>query len=87
VWTERDFPQQWAGTQNNLGAVHAELPTGNRGFNVAIAAQRIRGTEIGGRFSRRLPDRRRKPRSLPCRRAVGTQIGTGQLSIGCDGTR
>jgi predicted ATPase/class 3 adenylate cyclase len=36
VWTERDFPQDWATTQNNLGAAYAELPT-NRGDNLRRA--------------------------------------------------
>jgi predicted ATPase/class 3 adenylate cyclase len=34
VWTERDFPQEWAGTQNNLGNAYSKLPTGDRGDNM-----------------------------------------------------
>jgi tetratricopeptide (TPR) repeat protein len=34
VWTERDFPQDWAMTQNNLGIAYADLPTGDRSENL-----------------------------------------------------
>jgi len=34
VYTEPDFPSDWAGTQNNLGAAYAEMPTGDRGENL-----------------------------------------------------
>jgi tetratricopeptide (TPR) repeat protein len=37
VWTERDYPEHWAGTQNNLGAAYAELPTGDRDDNLRRA--------------------------------------------------
>jgi predicted ATPase/class 3 adenylate cyclase len=37
VWTEHDFPLEWAFTQNNLGAAHAKLPTGNRADNLRRA--------------------------------------------------
>jgi len=47
VFTEREFPERWAGTQNNLGTVYRNLPTGDRTDNLrrAIAcfeaAQRV----------------------------------------------
>jgi len=37
VWTERDFPQNWATTQNNLGTAYQKLPTGERGDNLRRA--------------------------------------------------
>jgi tetratricopeptide (TPR) repeat protein len=37
VHTERDFPADWAGTQNNLGSAYVELPTGDRGANLEQA--------------------------------------------------
>ncbi len=37
MWTERDFPQAWAGTQNNLGIAYANLPTGDRSANLRRA--------------------------------------------------
>ncbi len=47
VYTEADFPQDWAMTQNNLGKAYSDLPTGDRRANLhhAIAchqaAQRV----------------------------------------------
>jgi tetratricopeptide (TPR) repeat protein len=37
VYTEADFPQDWAITQNNLGIVWSDLPTGNRSTNLEKA--------------------------------------------------
>jgi tetratricopeptide (TPR) repeat protein len=37
VYTERDFPQDWAMTQNNLGNAWGDLPTGDRGANLRQA--------------------------------------------------
>ncbi len=37
VYTEQDFPQDWAMTQNNLAIAYSELPTGDRGANVGKA--------------------------------------------------
>ena len=37
VYTEADFPTDWAMTQNNLGAAYADLPTGDRGKNLRRA--------------------------------------------------
>jgi len=37
VYTERDFPVQWAITQNNLGTAYGDLPTGDRGGNLRRA--------------------------------------------------
>jgi tetratricopeptide (TPR) repeat protein len=37
VLTERDFPVDWAMTQNNLGNAFADLPTGERGENLKQA--------------------------------------------------
>ena len=30
VYTEADFPADWAGTQSNLGTAYKDLPTGDR---------------------------------------------------------
>jgi len=35
--TERDFPVQWATTQNNLGNAYSDLPTGDRAENLKKA--------------------------------------------------
>jgi hypothetical protein len=52
VRTEREFPVQWAMTQNNLGIAYRNLPTGDRGANLqqAIACYEaaIRGFESAG---------------------------------------
>jgi tetratricopeptide (TPR) repeat protein len=37
VYTEPDFPVDWAMTQNNLGVAYRNLPTGDRGENLAKA--------------------------------------------------
>ncbi len=37
VHTEREFPQGWAGTQNNLGIAYRNLPAGDRGANLSRA--------------------------------------------------
>src|SRR5205807_2691586 len=37
VYTETDFPQDWATTQNNLGNAYSDLPTGDRGQNLQRA--------------------------------------------------
>ena len=37
VYTEREFPVDWAMTQNNLGAAYSDLPTGDRGANLQQA--------------------------------------------------
>ncbi len=37
-YTEKDFPNQWAMTQNNFGLAFLDLPTGARGANLQIAA-------------------------------------------------
>jgi len=37
TWTEADFPDYWATTQNNLGNAYQELPTGDRGENLQRA--------------------------------------------------
>lgn len=37
IWTERDFPVQWAITRNNLGNAHANLPTRDRRMNLEQA--------------------------------------------------
>ena len=37
VYTEADFPYEWAATQINLGAAYTELPSGNRGSNLQQA--------------------------------------------------
>jgi tetratricopeptide (TPR) repeat protein len=34
IYTERDFPQDWARTQNNLGNAYRNLPSGDRGQNL-----------------------------------------------------
>ncbi len=39
VWTERDFPQEWAAVQINLGQAYAMLPTGDRGNNLRRAIE------------------------------------------------
>jgi hypothetical protein len=43
VYTESDFPQDWAMTQNNLGIAYRNLPTGDRGENLrrAIACYKM----------------------------------------------
>jgi hypothetical protein len=47
VWTERDFPAQWAMTQNNLGIVYINLPTGDRAKNLAKAIACYHAAERG----------------------------------------
>jgi len=37
IFTERDFPVDWAMTQNNLGIAYGNLPLGDRGQNLAQA--------------------------------------------------
>jgi tetratricopeptide (TPR) repeat protein len=37
VYSEADFPQDWAMTQNNLGNAYLYLPTGDRGENLRRA--------------------------------------------------
>ncbi len=37
VWTEWDFPIDWAATQHNLGVAYSELPTGDREQNLKRA--------------------------------------------------
>jgi len=37
VYTEQDFPVEWARTQNNLGVAYRDLPTGDRGVNLQRA--------------------------------------------------
>jgi len=37
VWTEWDFPIDWAATQHNLGVAYSELPTGDRERNLRRA--------------------------------------------------
>ena len=37
VYTEADFPQNWAATQNFLGNAYCDLPTGNRSANLERA--------------------------------------------------
>jgi tetratricopeptide (TPR) repeat protein len=37
VYTETEFPYDWASTQNNLGAAYAQLPTGDRSENLRRA--------------------------------------------------
>lgn len=37
VFTEREFPVQWAETQNNLGEAYRELSTGDSGRNLERA--------------------------------------------------
>ncbi|MFP4502821.1 MAG: hypothetical protein ACLFTT_17650, partial [Candidatus Hydrogenedentota bacterium] len=37
VYTETDFPQEWAMTQNNLGNAYDQLPRGDRGENLEEA--------------------------------------------------
>ena len=37
VYTEADFPSDWATTQNNLGNAYSDLPTGDRGENLRRA--------------------------------------------------
>jgi tetratricopeptide (TPR) repeat protein len=37
VYSETDFPLDWAMTQNNLGIAYKNLPTGNREENLARA--------------------------------------------------
>ena len=37
VYTESDFPADWAGTQNNLGIAYSNLPAGDRGENLRLA--------------------------------------------------
>jgi tetratricopeptide (TPR) repeat protein len=39
IWTERDFPLDWAATQNNLGVAYSEIPTGDRGENLKRAIE------------------------------------------------
>jgi hypothetical protein len=34
VYTEQDFPLEWAGTQYNLGLAWFDLPTDDRGSNL-----------------------------------------------------
>jgi tetratricopeptide (TPR) repeat protein len=52
VYTEEDFPVQWAMTQNNLGTAYQNLPSGDRAANLrqAIACYEaaIRGYEAAG---------------------------------------
>lgn len=42
VYTERDFPRDWAGTQLNLGNAYLSLPMGDQGKNVARAIEYCR---------------------------------------------
>jgi tetratricopeptide (TPR) repeat protein len=37
VYSEQDFPVEWAGTQNNLATAYADLPTGDRAANLQQA--------------------------------------------------
>jgi tetratricopeptide (TPR) repeat protein len=37
MYTEWDAPQEWAKTQNNLGAAYQELPVGDREENLRLA--------------------------------------------------
>ncbi len=37
VYLERDFPENWAATQNNLGTAWSDMPTGDRGENLRRA--------------------------------------------------
>ena len=37
VYTEADFPTDWAMTQNNLGITYADLPTGDQNLRRAVA--------------------------------------------------
>jgi len=39
VYTEAEFPDDWARTQNNLGASYEMLPTGDRGTNLQKAIE------------------------------------------------
>ncbi|MGQ0550544.1 MAG: hypothetical protein ACT4PY_12850 [Armatimonadota bacterium] len=39
VWTEADFPQDWALVQNNLGNACGQLPTGDRAENLRKASE------------------------------------------------
>ena len=39
MYTERDFPLDWAMTKNNLGSAYGQLPTGDRGENVTRAIE------------------------------------------------
>jgi predicted ATPase len=39
VYTEREFPRDWASTQNNLGTAYGTLPTGDRGQNLRRATE------------------------------------------------
>jgi hypothetical protein len=49
VYSERDFPVDWAGTQSNLGIVYEDLPTRQRGENVRRAIQCCENAERGYR--------------------------------------
>ena len=44
VITERDFPAQWAATQNNLATAYKDLPTGDRVRNIEVEVRRRGGT-------------------------------------------
>lgn len=37
IWTERNFPIDWAAIQHNLGVAYSELPTGDRARNLSRA--------------------------------------------------
>ncbi len=37
VYTQKDFPRDWAMTQNNLGTAYGDLPVGDRGENLVKA--------------------------------------------------
>jgi tetratricopeptide (TPR) repeat protein len=37
VYTERDFPYQWAGTKNDMGLAWSSMPTGDRAANLRLA--------------------------------------------------
>lgn len=39
IYTERDFPMQWAMTQNNLGSAYRNLPRGDRAANLRKATE------------------------------------------------
>jgi tetratricopeptide (TPR) repeat protein len=39
VYTELNFPKEWAMTQNNMGLAWSELPTGDRGENLGRAIE------------------------------------------------
>jgi tetratricopeptide (TPR) repeat protein len=56
VYTETEFPYEWAMTQHNLGTAYFELPTGDRSENlrkaIACLEAAVRGFKAVGLHER-----------------------------------